>query len=196
MLGRFLWINGRNGRLQWWMTGIVQIAVFLLSAPFLLPDGEGGLAGLAGSSTDSLKAGAMATPALLPVFAVIAWLGLVSNIRRYHDRNKSGWWLLFGFIPLIGALWQIIELGFLSGTPDDNDYGPVGGGGGSIDSELGEMRSRSGVLAKVDDDYLEEYARKYAAEQALKAAPAAVAGAPRASFGHASAGVGAFGKRR
>jgi uncharacterized membrane protein YhaH (DUF805 family) len=194
MLGRFLWINGRNGRLQWWMTGIVQIAVFLLSLPFLLPDGEGGLAGLAGSSTDSLKAGVLATPALLPVFAVITWLGLVSNIRRYHDRNKSGWWLLFGFIPLIGALWQIIELGLLSGTLGDNDYGPAGGGG-SVDSEIGEMRSRSAVLAKVDDDYLEEYARKYAAEQALKAAPAAAAVA-RASFGQAPSGGGAFGKRR
>jgi len=175
MLGRFLWINGRNGRLQWWMTGIVQIAVFLLSAPFLLPDG-------------------LASPALLPILAFIAWLGLVSNIRRYHDRNKSGWWLLFGFIPLIGALWQIIELGFLSGTRGDNDYGPAVGGG-SADSEIGEMSSRSGVLAKVDDNYLEEYARKYAAEQALKSAPA-VAAVARASFGQAPSGGGAFGKRR
>jgi uncharacterized membrane protein YhaH (DUF805 family) len=191
MLGRFLWINGRNGRLQWWMTGIVQIAVFLLSAPFLLPDG---LASLGNNGSDTLKDGALATPALLPVFAIIAWLGLVSNIRRYHDRNKSGWWLLFGFIPLIGALWQIIELGFLSGTQGDNDYGPPGGGG-SVDSEIGEMRSRSGVLAKVDDAYLEEYARKYAAEQALKVAPA-VDAAGRAAFGQALSGSGAFGKRR
>ena len=191
MLGRFLWIDGRNGRLQWWMTGIVQIAVLLLSAPFLLPDG---LASLGSNGPDSLKEGALASPALLPVLAVIAWLGMVSNIRRYHDRNKSGWWLLFGFIPLIGALWQMIELGFLSGTQGDNDYGPHGGGG-SVDSEIGEMRSHSGVLAKVDDAYLEEYARKYAAEQALKAAPAGAAVA-QASFGQAPAGGGAFGKRR
>jgi uncharacterized membrane protein YhaH (DUF805 family) len=191
MLGRFLWINGRNGRLQWWMTGIVQIAVFLLSAPFLLPDG---LASLGNNGSDALKDGALASPALLPVLAFIAWLGLVSNIRRYHDRNKSGWWLLFGFIPVIGALWQIIELGFLSGTQGDNDYGP-GGGGGSVDSEIGEMRSGSGVLAKVDDAYLEEYARNYAAQQALKAAPAVVAVA-RASFGQATSGGGAFGERR
>ena len=191
MLGRFLWINGRNGRLQWWMTGIVQIAVFLLSAPFLLPDG---LASLGNNGSDALKDGALASPALLPILAFIAWLGLVSNIRRYHDRNKSGWWLLFGFIPLIGALWQIIELGFLSGTRGDNDYGPAVGGG-SADSEIGEMSSRSGVLAKVDDNYLEEYARKYAAEQALKSAPA-VAAVARASFGQAPSGGGAFGKRR
>ena len=192
MLGRFLWIDGRNGRLQWWMTGIVQIAVFLLSAPFLLPDG---LASLGNHGGDTLKDGALATPALLPVLAFIAWLGMVSNIRRYHDRNKSGWWLLFGFIPVIGALWQVIELGFLSGTQGDNDYGSAGGGGGSIDSELGEMHSRSGVLAKVDDAYLEEYARKYAAEQAIKVVPAGAAVA-QASFGQAPAGGGAFGKRR
>lgn len=191
MLGRFFWINGRNGRLQWWMTGFVQIAVFLLSAPFLLPDG---LASLGNDGSDALKDGALASPALLPVLALIAWLGLVSNVRRYHDRNKSGWWLLFGFIPVIGALWQIIELGFLSGTQGDNDYGPPGGGG-SVDSEIGEMRSRSGALAKIDDAYLEEYARKYAAEQALKSVPAG-AGLVQAPFGQAPQGGGAFGKRR
>ena len=25
-------------------------------------------------------------------------------IKRFHDRNKSGWWVLIGFVPIIGAL--------------------------------------------------------------------------------------------
>lgn len=45
------------------------------------------------------------------------------GIRRLHDSNKSGWWILVGFIPAIGGL---ISLGLmcLSSTPGDNRYGP------------------------------------------------------------------------
>jgi uncharacterized membrane protein YhaH (DUF805 family) len=31
---------------------------------------------------------------------------------------------LIGFVPLIGALWALIETGFLEGTSGDNEYGP------------------------------------------------------------------------
>ena len=35
-----------------------------------------------------------------------------------------GWWVLIGLIPIIGALWLLIELGFLKGTDGPNRYGP------------------------------------------------------------------------
>jgi uncharacterized membrane protein YhaH (DUF805 family) len=37
---------------------------------------------------------------LLPYIAV--------GVRRLHDTNRSGWWLLIGFIPLIGAIVLIV----------------------------------------------------------------------------------------
>ncbi len=49
--------------------------------------------------------------------------GLAIGIRRYHDRNKSAWWLLLSLIPLVGGLWMFIELGFLKGTEGPNGYG-------------------------------------------------------------------------
>ena len=49
---------------------------------------------------------------------------VVVNIKRFHDRNKSGWWVLIALIPLVGALWIVIECGFLRGTVGDNRYGP------------------------------------------------------------------------
>lgn len=55
-------------------------------------------------------------------FLVVA--GLAVQIKRWHDRNKSGWWVLISLIPLIGPIWAIIETGFLPGTPGPNDYGP------------------------------------------------------------------------
>lgn len=36
--------------------------------------------------------------------------GLAVTIRRLHDINKSGWWLLIALIPLIGSILLIIWL--------------------------------------------------------------------------------------
>ena len=54
----------------------------------------------------------------------IIWMGLAISIKRWHDRGKSGWWVLIGLIPLIGPIWALVETGFLEGDPGDNQYGP------------------------------------------------------------------------
>lgn len=51
------------------------------------------------------------------------WIGLASGVKRCHDRNRSGWFLLIGFIPIIGAIWLLVELGFLRGTVGENRFG-------------------------------------------------------------------------
>jgi uncharacterized membrane protein YhaH (DUF805 family) len=62
------------------------------------------------------------------VQAVVALVLLIPSlavaVKRYHDRDKSGWWILIVFIPIIGLVWYIVELGFLPGTPGPNRYGP------------------------------------------------------------------------
>ena len=63
--------------------------------------------------------------ALLILFVVVSvWGGLCIGIKRYHDRGKSGWWVLIQLVPAIGALWYFIEAGCLAGTPGPNRYGP------------------------------------------------------------------------
>ena len=49
-------------------------------------------------------------------------LGL--GARRLHDINKSGWFLLLSFIPLVGAIILIIWWA-KEGDPTENQYGPV-----------------------------------------------------------------------
>ena len=49
--------------------------------------------------------------------------GIAVGVRRLHDVGKSGWMLLIGFIPLIGAIWLIVLLATDS-NPGDNKYGP------------------------------------------------------------------------
>lgn len=62
---------------------------------------------------------------------VLLWPYLCLHIKRCHDRDKSGWWCLLLFIPLVGLFWAIVDLGLLEGTPGDNRYGsdPLRGAG-------------------------------------------------------------------
>ena len=58
------------------------------------------------------------------VLVVLLWPWLAISIKRWHDRGKSGWWMLIVFVPLIGSLWFLIECGFLPGDDGSNEYGP------------------------------------------------------------------------
>jgi len=70
--------------------------------------------------------------------------GIAIGIKRLHDRDKTGWWLLvFYLLPPIFdglsrsigfslvftlasaavSLWMMVELGFLRGTSGPNQYG-------------------------------------------------------------------------
>ena len=45
------------------------------------------------------------------------------SIKRWHDRDKSGWWSLINLIPVIGWIWSLVEQGFLAGTAGPNRFG-------------------------------------------------------------------------
>jgi uncharacterized membrane protein YhaH (DUF805 family) len=51
-------------------------------------------------------------------------VGIIVQIKRWHDLNKSGWWVLINFICCIGPIWSIIECGCIQGTKGENRFGP------------------------------------------------------------------------
>jgi len=51
------------------------------------------------------------------------WPSLALQVKRWHDRNRSGWMVLVNLIPIVGPIWAFIEIGCLPGTPGPNDYG-------------------------------------------------------------------------
>ena len=61
---------------------------------------------------------------LLVLAIVVCWIAFSAGVRRWHDRDKSGWWILILFIPVVGFVWYAIECGFLPGTTGANRYGP------------------------------------------------------------------------
>jgi uncharacterized membrane protein YhaH (DUF805 family) len=54
---------------------------------------------------------------------IMAWLLLVTNIKRWHDQDSSGWWVLINLVPMIGPFYSFMVLGFFKGTEGSNDYG-------------------------------------------------------------------------
>lgn len=52
------------------------------------------------------------------------YLGLAIYVKRWHDRDKSGWWTLIVLVPVVGAIWILIELGIFEGTRGPNRFGP------------------------------------------------------------------------
>ena len=48
---------------------------------------------------------------------------LAVSVRRLHDTNRRGWWLLMYFIPFIGAIWLVVLYCF-KGMEGENRFGP------------------------------------------------------------------------
>jgi uncharacterized membrane protein YhaH (DUF805 family) len=54
---------------------------------------------------------------------IIFWPSLAIQVKRWHDRDKSGWWVLINFVPILGPIWALVENGFLTGTEGSNRFG-------------------------------------------------------------------------
>lgn len=99
--------DGRINRARFWLgVAVVYVAVWLLAI----------LAVAMSSSFMWMVLGIVSIATIWPMLAI--------QIKRWHDRGKSGWWVLIGFIPLIGGIWVLVECGFLEGTIGNNEYGP------------------------------------------------------------------------
>ena len=64
----------------------------------------------------------------IPLFSVIVGLGLLLpglavGVRRLHDTDRSGWWILIGLIPLIGLIVLLVFF-VQESDPGPNKYGP------------------------------------------------------------------------
>lgn len=160
MIGQLLWVNGRNGRGKYWLIGLCQSIVFCwLSWDFIVATLSKNEAAM------SLALGQLTT--FSPLLIVSGWFGLVNIIRRYHDRGKRGWWYFIVLIPIIGPIWQLVELGFCRGEDGHNQWGPPPGSASSAElaTEIAGF-SGSGAMSKLDDNYMADYARKIALQQA------------------------------
>lgn len=103
-LGKYATFQGRASRSEYWYFTLFMLILNLISGV------------IAGASLGVL--------AVLPMVLIIALLlpSLAVSVRRLHDLDKSGWWVLIILIPLIGGL-VLLFWACQRGTEGQNMYG-------------------------------------------------------------------------
>jgi uncharacterized membrane protein YhaH (DUF805 family) len=105
-LKNYVGFTGRARRTEFWMFALVNFIVLLVLYVLILATKSG-------------------------IFAVLLWLydlavllpGLAVQVRRLHDTNKSGWWILIGLVPFVGGI-VLLVFDCLPGDQGPNQYGP------------------------------------------------------------------------
>ena len=104
VLKKYAEFNGRARRTEYWMFCLINFII-----GFVL----GFVEGIIGTGSVLLIIYSLAV--MIPSIAV--------SIRRLHDTNRSGWWLLITLIPFIGGIILIIFTAQDS-QAGDNQFGP------------------------------------------------------------------------
>ena len=103
VLQRFAKFDGRAGRSEFWWFVLANIVAYVVLG--------------------ILTAVADLFIVLYFLYAIAVIVPSIAvAIRRLHDTNKSGWFLLLGFIPFIGFIILLVFY-IQEGTPGPNDFG-------------------------------------------------------------------------
>ncbi len=99
VLGNYAKFDGRARRSEYWYFVLFYAVVVIVLQV---------LGALTDPMVGSLLVGLFVLAVIIPMFAV--------GVRRMHDTDHSGWWLIVPIVPLVFAL--------MDGTPGDNRFGP------------------------------------------------------------------------
>ena len=104
--GKYATFSGRASRSEFWYFGLFYLLVIILSSVLAAGVGQNGeLSGL------------------VPLLIVLAFVlpNLAVAVRRLHDIDFSGWWLLIGIVP--GCSIVLLVFCCLRPTPGRNRFG-------------------------------------------------------------------------
>ena len=116
-LSQYVGFSGRARRSEFWYFVLFYVIVQIVAS---IIDSVLG--------TNQIISGLASLALLLPYLAV--------GIRRLHDTSRSGWWILIGLIPLVGAIILIVF--YCQDSHPDNQYGPnpkAGYGTGTVPTQ-------------------------------------------------------------
>ena len=109
-LKRYAEFGGRSRRQEFWMFQLLLVLIGVVAMVVVFGIGLSAI-GLAanGSGTAGGVSGMIASMGILLVFFVIVGLGLfipslAVQVRRLHDTNRSGWWLMIYFGPYLCSI--------------------------------------------------------------------------------------------
>ena len=109
VLKKYAVFNGRARRKEYWYYTLFNIIITIVLA--VIDSVAGSFSAATGIG---LLGGIYALAMLIP--------GIAVSVRRLHDTERSGWWLLIALIPLIGAIVLLVFL-VQDSKPGQNQYG-------------------------------------------------------------------------
>lgn len=107
---KYATFSGRARRAEFWLFSLAYIIFYLIMIGIDL-----------GVSTFDPVSGYGFFSIVFALAMIIPYLAV--SIRRLHDTDRRGWWVLIGFVPVIGGIW-IFVLYCLKGTDGENRFGP------------------------------------------------------------------------
>ena len=111
---RYFDFSGRSSRSEywWWALFVIIASVVLTYADILI-----------GTYSADTESGLLAS-----IFGLVTLIpGIAVGVRRLHDINKTGWWMLFAVLFFWLLLIPILLLLYWATRPGDqgdNKYGP------------------------------------------------------------------------
>jgi uncharacterized membrane protein YhaH (DUF805 family) len=117
---KYATFSGRARRSEYWWWALYMLITGSVIA--LIESSMGLGMGHMGMGNGSMSAGYQGGP--LPGLWSLAHLlpGLAVAVRRLHDTDRSGWWLLIVLIPVIGLL-ALLYFFITKGTTGPNRFG-------------------------------------------------------------------------
>jgi uncharacterized membrane protein YhaH (DUF805 family) len=109
-LKRYADFQGRSRRKEYWM---FVLGIFIAAIVLSIIEGIAGVNGMIAGAYGPLTA---------IFFLAIIIPGIAVQVRRFHDQDKSGWFVLIGLIPLLGGLVVLVFM-CLEGTRGPNRFG-------------------------------------------------------------------------
>ncbi len=117
-LKRYADFSGRSRRKEYWMFFLLQIIIIVALAII-----GGVLGGFTPDPAGSMSTGGTLMIALFGLYALAIFIpSLAVQVRRFHDQDKSGWFVLLGFIPYVGGIIVLVFM-CLDGTKGKNRFG-------------------------------------------------------------------------
>jgi len=115
---KYATFSGRSSRSAYWFWVLLYVLIVIVATIIDAGIGSSAIAGLVGLAF------------LIPNLAVLC--------RRLHDTDRTGWWILIGFVPLVGWIVLIIFACTESGPPNQYGPGPDGKGAVTMTSPFGQ----------------------------------------------------------
>ena len=120
VLKQYVDFSGRARRTEFWMFWLFNIIAVIVLTVLENLIGLGSFRGAASGTGVSFTTSFGVLSGIYSLAVLLPALGVA--VRRLHDTDRSGWWILIGLIPFVGGIVLLVFY-CLAGTPGPNKHG-------------------------------------------------------------------------